>query len=148
MTRSTSVILDHKHYDKPSVLIGRKGTIDEPQFVSSPFWTVDTLFFTEIGDHASSKFIFYKFCMISWRSYNEASGVPSLNARTIEDIEIRLPHVDEQNAIASVLSDMDTEIAALERQRDKSRAIKQGMMQQLLTGRVRLVESPQGQASA
>ena len=47
----------------------------------------------------------------------------------------------EQQAIASVLSDIDTEIAALEQRRDKTRAIKQGMMQQLLTGRVRLLKS-------
>ena len=46
---------------------------------------------------------------------------------------------NEQRAIAAVLSDMDAEIAALERRRDKTRAVKQGMMQQLLTGRVRLI---------
>ena len=53
------------------------------------------------------------------------------------------PHVEEQQAIASVLSDMDAEITALEQRRDKTRAIKQGMMQELLTGRVRLIK-PQG----
>ena len=99
-------------YDKPSVLIGRKGTIDNPQFVSSPFWTIDTLFYTEIADKMSAKFLYYKFCTIPWRSYNEASGVPSLNAQTIENIEVRLPKADEQTAIATILSDMDTEITA------------------------------------
>ena len=127
-------------YDKPSVLIGRKGTIDDPQYVSSPFWTVDTLFYTEIADGMSAKFLYYKFCMIPWRSYNEASGVPSLNSRTIENIEVNLPKSDEQRAIAAVLSDMDAEIAALERRWDKTRTVKQGMMQQLLTGQVRLVQ--------
>ena len=48
---------------------------------------------------------------------------------------------EEQRAIAAVLSDMDAEIAALEQRRDKTIAIKQGMMQQLLTGKVRLSES-------
>ncbi len=127
-------------YDKPSVLIGRKGTIDDPQYVSSPFWTVDTLFYTEIADGMSAKFLYYKFCMIPWRNYNEASGVPSLNSHTIESIEVNLPKSDEQHAIATVLSDMDAEIAALERRRNKTRAIKQSTMQQLLTGRVRLVQ--------
>jgi type I restriction enzyme S subunit len=51
-----------------------------------------------------------------------------------------LPCTNEQTAIATVLSDMDAEIAVLESRRDKTRAIKQGMMQQLLTGRVRLVK--------
>ena len=126
-------------YDRPSVLIGRKGTIDSPQYVDSPFWTVDTLFFTEIANEADAKFIFYKFTMIRWRSYNEASGVPSLNAKTIENIEVSIPPLPEQTAIATVLSDMDLELAALEQRRDKTRALKQGMMQELLTGRTRLV---------
>ena len=51
-----------------------------------------------------------------------------------------VPPLDEQFALASVLSDMDSEIAALEQRRDKTRSIKRGMMQQLLTGRVRLVK--------
>ena len=126
-------------YDKPSVLIGRKGTIDYPQFASSPFWTIDTLFYTEIADDMSAKFLFYKFCTIPWRSYNEASGVPSLNARTIENIEVRLPKADEQTAIATILSDMDEEIATLETKLAKARELKQGMMQELLTGRIRLL---------
>jgi len=126
-------------YDKPSVLIGRKGTIDSPQYVDSPFWTVDTLFFTEISSEADAKFVFYKFTMIRWRSYNEASGVPSLNARTIENIEIQSPPLPEQIAIAAVLTDMDAELALLTQRLAKTRALKQGMMQELLTGRTRLI---------
>ncbi len=49
------------------------------------------------------------------------------------------PKLAEQTAIATVLSDMDAEIAALEARRDKTRVLKQGMMQELLTGRTRLV---------
>ena len=58
-----------------------------------------------------------------------------------QNFELYTPGYDEQYAIASVLSDMDAEIAVLEQRRNKTRAIKQGMMQQLLTGRVRLSES-------
>ena len=54
-------------------------------------------------------------------------------------LELAIPAYEEQTAIAAVLSDMDAEIAVLERRRDKTRAVKQGMMQQLLIGRVRLV---------
>ena len=52
-----------------------------------------------------------------------------------------VPLLEEQRAIAAVLSDMDAEIAALEQRRDKTIAIKQGMMQQLLTGKIRLLKS-------
>ncbi len=126
-------------YDKPSVLIGRKGTIDQPQYMDTPFWTVDTLFYSVVREPNHAKFIFYRFWLIDWKQYNEASGVPSLNARTIEAIEINSPGPDEQTAIAAILSDMDTEIAALEAKLAKARQLKQGMMQELLTGRIRLV---------
>ena len=59
-------------------------------------------------------------------------------------MRINLPSLEEQHAVAAVLSDMDAEITALELRRDKTIAIKQGMMQQLLTGRVRLVMSDAG----
>ncbi len=126
-------------YDKPSVLIGRKGTIDQPRYMDTPFWTVDTLFYSEVYEPNSAKFLFYRFCLIDWKQYNEASGVPSLNARTIESVEILTPAADEQTAIASILSDMDAELAALEAKLAKARGVKQGMMQELLTGRIRLV---------
>lgn len=126
-------------YDKPSVLIGRKGTIDRPQFVDVPFWTVDTLFYSIMVGENSAKFFFYRFCLIDWYSHNEASGVPSLNARSIEQIELAVPEPDEQQAIVEVLSEMDAELATLETRLAKARAIKQGMMQELLTGRIRLV---------
>ena len=63
-----------------------------------------------------------------------------IGKRDVAAIEVRLPPSDEQHAIASILCDMDAEIAAFQRRRDKTHAVKQGMMQQLLTGRVRLVE--------
>ena len=125
-------------YDEPSVLIGRKGTIDVPQYMETPFWTIDTLFYTEIFKNTFPKFIFYKFNTIDWYSFNEASGVPSLNANTIEKIQIPLPPLPEQQAIASALSDVDAFITALEQLITKKRNIKQGAMQQLLTGKKRL----------
>ncbi len=125
-------------FDKPSVLIGRKGTIDKPRYAETPFWTVDTIFYSEIKKDFCVKFIYYKFCMIDWMQYNEASGVPSLNAHTIENVLVTLPNLEEQTAIASILSDMDDELKALEQKLAKTRDLKQGMMQQLLTGRIRL----------
>lgn len=126
-------------YDKPSVLIGRKGTIDQPQYMDTPFWTVDTLFYSSMKGSNSAKYFYYRFCLIDWMQFNEASGVPSLNARTIESIEIMVPGPTEQSVIAAILTDMDADLVALESRRDKTRLLKQGMMQELLTGKTRLV---------
>ena len=68
------------------------------------------------------------------------SNYPAISSQDVALIEIPCPSIREQTAIAAVLSDMDAEIVALERRRDKTRALKQGMMQQLLTGSIRLVD--------
>ncbi len=67
------------------------------------------------------------------------SGQPGINGSEYAQLTLSLPPVPEQIAIAEVFSGMDAEIAALEARRDKTRALKQGMMQELLTGRIRLV---------
>lgn len=127
-------------HDKPSVLIGRKGTIDQPRYMDTPFWSVDTLFYSEVHSENVAKFLYYRFCLIDWMRHNEASGVPSLGAKVIESIEISCPVLEEQQAIADVLSDMDLNIATLESRLEKARALKQAMAQALLTGRIRLVD--------
>ena len=72
-------------------------------------------------------------------SKGQGDAVVHISSSALMNVHVTVPTVPEQTAIAAILSDMDAEIAALEQRRDKSRAIKQGMMQQLLTGRVRLV---------
>ncbi len=131
-------------YSQQSVLIGRKGTIDKPQYQETPFWTIDTLFYTEISSQALAKFVYYKFCSINWYSHNEASGVPSLNANKIQNIKISIPLLKEQTAIATALSDIDALITTLTELIDKKRQIKTATMQQLLTGKQRLAGFGEG----
>lgn len=135
-------------YSKESVLIGRKGTIDKPVYMDIPFWTVDTLFYSEVNEDYNAKFLYYKFLLIDWYAHNEASGVPSLNARTIEKIEISLPPTKaEQTAIATALSDMDNLIDGLEKLIAKKKAIKQGAMQELLRPKEGWVEKRLGDSA-
>jgi len=72
-------------------------------------------------------------------SMTAKSSVDSVRREMIADMQIPLPQVEEQRAVAVVLCDMDAEIAAVEARRDKTRALKQGLMQVLLTGRIRLI---------
>jgi len=83
-------------------------------------------------------------CLINlepnWTKHSKGSTFESVNSADVKALEVNLPKdSDEQTAIATVLSDMDTELAALQQRRDKTRALKQGMMQELLTGRTRLL---------
>ena len=65
--------------------------------------------------------------------------MPRSDWNVVKNYEVRIPPLPEQTAIAAILSDMDAEIAALETKLAKARKIKQGMMQELLTGRIRLI---------
>ena len=91
------------------------------------------------------RFVFYLLQTSAFRDYLgqtlAGSSINNLRPVDIETAMFRFPDRHEQAAIVAVLSDMDAEISALEARRDKMLAIKQGMMQQLLTGRVRLVKS-------
>lgn len=117
-------------YDKPSVLIGRKGTIDKPQYIETPFWTIDTLFYTKIADGYIPKFVFYLCQTIDWASLNEASGVPSLSANRIESIEVCVPqNMREQKRIVAALDSIDNTLKGLKAQFEKSQDIKHGMME-------------------
>ena len=92
----------------------------------------------------SSAFLFHALVHAEdrWRILEQGSTFTAANSKQVGQFHLPVPtDENEQHAIATILSNMDTEIAALERRRDKTRAVKQGMMQQLLTGRVRLVES-------
>jgi type I restriction enzyme S subunit len=73
-------------------------------------------------------------------SVADTTSVPQINNKHIIPFKIIVPLKTEQTAIAQILSDMDEEIQALEARLSKTKQIKQGMMQVLLTGKVRLVQ--------
>ena len=125
-------------YDGQTICIGRKGTINKPLYYEGKIWTVDTLYYTYNFIDVDVKYIYYLLLTIDWMSLNEATGVPSLTSDRIWHILLALPPVAEQRAIAEALSDRDGLISALDKKIAKKRLIKQGAMQQLLTGKKRL----------
>ena len=82
------------------------------------------------------------------RSVAVGQTMASLNTQILKGINVAFPTLNEQTAIATILSDMDAELTALEARRDKTRALKQGMMQELLTGRTRLIKLEDEKAAA
>jgi type I restriction enzyme S subunit len=92
---------------------------------------------------ANPAFVFYLFLTGRYRDYINnllaGSSINNLTPSSIELLEFSMPPLPEQTAIAEVLTEMDAELAALEQRREKTRTLKQAMMQELLTGRTRLV---------
>jgi len=91
----------------PTVLIPRKGSLDNIFFVEGPFWTVDTIFYTEIGSEIEPKYLYYNLKKMRLSQMNEAAGVPSMNQRKLNRIQIPLPSIEEQRRIADVLDRFD-----------------------------------------
>jgi type I restriction enzyme S subunit len=103
-------------YDKPSVLIGRKGTIDKVKYVEHPFWTVDTLFYTIVNEKiVIPKYLYYLMSTIDLEKYNEGTTIPSLRTETLNRIELNIPSLDVQSKILSYLNPIDEKIALNER---------------------------------
>ena len=98
-------------YDKPSVLIGRKGTINKVRFVDHPFWTVDTLFYTEVNRNAViPKYLYYLMSLLDLDSYNEGTTIPSLRTETLNRLEFDVPDLEYQEKVLSVLDPIDKKI--------------------------------------
>ena len=98
-------------YDKPSVLIGRKGTISKVKYVEQPFWTVDTLFYTVINtDLVIPKYLYYVMLQLDLNNYNEGTTIPSLRRETLYNLEFDIPPIDEQKKIISCLKPLEEKI--------------------------------------
>ena len=120
-------------WNKQSVLIGRKGTIDKPQYIEEPFWTVDTLFYTKINENYIAKWFYYYLDNIDLKKHNEATGVPSLSVANLNTIRLATPTIKEQEKIASILSTVDEQIDNVDALIEKNKELKKGLMQTLLT---------------
>ena len=115
-------------YDKPSVLIGRKGTINKPQYMETPFWTVDTLFYSHIYEPNIPKYLFYSFQSVNWKKYDESTGVPSLSSSTIEGVDCNIPSKEEQLKVANFLSLLDKKIELQSKKIEDLKLFKKGLL--------------------
>jgi type I restriction enzyme S subunit len=96
--------VDRYAYDKPSVLIPRKGSLDKLYYVETPFWNVDTIFYTEINTQlVLPKYIYYYLQREHLEQYNTAGGVPSLTQTVLNKVKIPVPPLPIQEEIVRIL---------------------------------------------
>lgn len=102
---------DTELYSKKSVLIPRKGSLGNLFLVTEPFWTVDTLFYTEINESiVIPEFLFYKLKTYDLASLNVGSAVPSLTTAILNALEVEIPSLEMQSKIIGVLQAFDFKI--------------------------------------
>lgn len=137
--------IDDYAYDCEAILVPGEGKIGEIfHYINGRFDVHQRVYaITGFAPELTGRFahLYLRMHFGPWAMQNTVKAtVDSLRLPTFQQFEMRLPPTsEEQSAIVDVLSDMDTELAALDTQRAKTAQLKQGMMQELLTGRIRLV---------
>lgn len=100
----------------PGVTIGRSGNIGTPHFYENDFWAHNTVLYIKDFKVSEPKFIYYFLKTIDFSQFNAGSSVPTLNRNHIHELDFTLPPIQEQTAIASILSSLDDKIDLLHRQ--------------------------------
>ena len=100
--------VDRSSYDKPTVLIPRKGSLGNLFYLEEPFWNVDTIFYTEIDEEqVIPKFLYYFLKTAHLEDLNTAGGVPSLTQKVLNKVLIPVPSLEEQQRIVDILDRFD-----------------------------------------
>ncbi len=138
---------------KGALLLCSRATIGEVRIAGNAICTNQGFKSLVVHQNISNEWLYYMVHVLKSNMLEKAIGSTFLeiSKKDLAELDIIVPEVTEQKAIAQVLSDMDSEIEQLEKKLAKYQQIKQGMMQELLTGRIRLVDAdgkdkPQTQA--
>ena len=115
--------------------IGRKGTIDRPQYLIAPFWTVDTLFFLTVKNQNDLKFFYALFQKINWKKYDESTGLPSLSKSTLNNIFLKNPNYKEQKKIGLLLSQIEVLITLQQRKLEQLNLLQRALLQRIFANR-------------
>ncbi|MGK7959386.1 restriction endonuclease subunit S [Crocosphaera sp.] len=129
-------------YAKPSVLLGRKGTIDKPLFVTKPFWSVETMFYTEIKKNVEPKFFYYQCLTIKFGLYLYGSAVPSMSSSVLSRTLFSTPNRDEQEEIVTYLdtktAQIDQIIQTINTQIEKLKELRKTLINDVVTGKIKV----------
>lgn len=126
-------------YSGEALLVARVGAnAGRLNFVSGEYGVSDNTIIIKLKSGSNIGFFKYWLIRKNLNTLVFGSGQPLITGTQLKDLALSLPSEEEQIDIATILSEMDAEIQALEQRLGKTRQIKQGMMQELLTGRTRL----------
>lgn len=99
-------------YDKPSILLPRKGSLSNIQYCEQPFWTVDTLYYTEVDNQKANPYYLYSYLrLFDLSNLDSGTGVPSMTFSSYYNIKVKLPDIHIQNRVAKILKNIDDKIA-------------------------------------
>lgn len=124
----------------PGIVTGRKGSVGPVYFVEQDFWPHDTTLWVKDFKGNEIKYIEYFLNFLKLERFDEASSVPTLNRNNVHGVKCVFPPLHEQKKIAQILSTWDKAITVTEKLLANSQQQKKALMQQLLTGKKRLLD--------
>lgn len=129
-------------YDGEALLLGRKGTIDRPLYINGKFWTVDTMFYAVPNRKTCCKYMYYQASTSPLARYSTNTALPSMTQTSLQNLLMCFPPLPEQQSIASYLdekcSEIDANIANLEKQIEKYKELKRALISEVVTGKRRV----------
>ena len=123
--------VDGKLSDVDGIGLGRKGTIDKPQYLKAPFWTVDTLFYLTPFPNYDIYFLFTLTQSINWKTMDESTGVPSLSKAVIEKVTRTFPSFEEQKKIGLFFKQLDETISHHQQKIDNMKSLKRALLNKM-----------------
>ena len=120
-------------FSGPAVVVARKGTLGNPQFVNEPFWPVDTTYAVLAKPGVDTKWLYYSLAAFDLTKLNEATGVPSISRDWLYKVPLGSSNIETQRRIAEILSTLDAAIDQTEALIAKHQQIKAGLMHDLFT---------------
>lgn len=127
-------------YDKESVLIPRKGTLNNVMYINEPFWSVDTMFYTEMKFPNIAKFVYHFLKSKDLASMNAGSAVPSMTTDILNTIEIRIPSRDVLATFENIVSPMYETMQHSIKESAKLATIRDGLLPKLMSGEIDVSE--------
>ena len=121
-------------YDKESVLIPRKGTLNNVMYVNEPFWSVDTMFFTEMKLTNVAKFVFHFVKSKDLASLNAGSAVPSMTTDILNAMELQIPDVDALAKFERIVAPMYRAMQQNIQESNKLAELRDTLLPKLMSG--------------
>ena len=127
-------------YEKESVLIPRKGTLNNVMYVNQPFWSVDTMFYTEMKQANVAKFVYHYVKSKDLASMNAGSAVPSMTTAILNAMELRIPSVEALLQFEKSVAPMYKMMNANENQSSKLAELRDALLPKLMSGEIDVSE--------
>src|SRR5690606_2083290 len=130
-------------FENESVLIPRKGTLDNVMYVNKPFWSVDTMFYTEMKQENFVKYFFYVMNKLNFSEMNEGSAVPSMTTAQLNAMDILLPSTLILSEFEALISQYFSKKVRNDLQNETLTQLRDRLLPELISGRMRVPEALQ-----